>query len=392
MTATILDLPSPMIIDDDESLQRARAQLERAARLAIDTESNSMWAYQEQVCLIQLSTDDQDYILDPLAFKDRSQLDFLGNLCADPSVEIVLHAAEYDIICLKRDFGFRFNHLFDTMVAARLLGIERVGLANLLEEHFGVTMDKRHQRADWGKRPLADELLAYAQMDTHYLLDLRDIINREMDQRVEPAEAAELFEEVTQVDPPDLSFDPDVYWRIHGSRDASRRTMTILRELYIYREKQAQKRNRPPHKVMSDQTLMALAEAAPEHMSDLPELPGMTAGQIRRYGRSILRAVKRGSERKLARPPKRRRRPDQEILDRYDALHNWRKQKAEERGITSELILSKAMMWDIAQLAPTSLEEFEEIKQLGPWRREAYAGEIITLLASLPQSDPDRRT
>src|SRR5690606_29531 len=131
-----------------------------------DTESNSLYAYRERVCLIQLSTRSRDYILDPLIIVDMSPL---APLLADPGVEKVFHAAEYDLICLHRDYGFIVNNLFDTMVAARICGYKAIGLGSLLSEFLGVELDKRHQRDDWGERPLPPDSLRYAQMDTHYL-------------------------------------------------------------------------------------------------------------------------------------------------------------------------------------------------------------------------------
>ena len=146
------------------------------AQVAVDTESNSLFAYREQVCLVQFSTAEKDYLLDSLALQD---LRCLEPLFSSPAIEKVFHAAEYDLICLRRDFGFTFANLFDTMVAARILGRDGVGLGAMLEAEFGLHLDKRYQRANWGERPLKPALLAYARLDSHYLVALR--------QRLEPA-------------------------------------------------------------------------------------------------------------------------------------------------------------------------------------------------------------
>ncbi|HUM63014.1 MAG TPA: ribonuclease D, partial [Anaerolineaceae bacterium] len=138
--------------------------------LAIDTESNSLYAYRERVCLVQVSTPQTDYLVDPLALTDLSAL---GSLFADSRRQKIFHAAEYDILCLKRDYNFTFNNIFDTMIAARILSYPQVGLGNLLSAWFGIELEKKYQRADWGKRPLPQAMLDYARMDTHYLFDLR---------------------------------------------------------------------------------------------------------------------------------------------------------------------------------------------------------------------------
>ena len=141
----------PIMIAQPESLWRLANKLSAESLLAVDTESNSLYAYREQVCLIQFSTNEQDYLIDPLVLDDLSPL---AQLFANPGIEKIFHAAEYDLICLKRDFGFTVNNIFDTMMAARVLGRNAVGLATILEVEFNVHVDKRCQRADWGQRPL----------------------------------------------------------------------------------------------------------------------------------------------------------------------------------------------------------------------------------------------
>src|SRR5690606_30069950 len=167
------ELPPALMVETRDALDGLPELLRSNTRLAVDTEANSLHAYQGRVCLIQLSTDTQDILIDPLVF-EPSDLDFLGEVFADPQIEKVFHAAEYDVMILRRDFGFEFSNLFDTMIAARVLGWERFGLGTILEERYGVRVDISHQRADWGRRPLPPHLLRDARIDTHYLLDLRD--------------------------------------------------------------------------------------------------------------------------------------------------------------------------------------------------------------------------
>ncbi|NIP41806.1 MAG: ribonuclease D, partial [candidate division Zixibacteria bacterium] len=159
------------------TLQQVANILYQEPIVAVDTEANSLYAYQEQVCLIQFSTRDKDYLVDPLAINDLSPL---ASLFASHKTEKIFHAAEYDLIVLDRDFGFEFNNLFDTMLAARILGWKKVGLASILQSHFGIKPNKRYQRANWGKRPLPDEMLTYAQLDTHFLIPLREKLYQEL--------------------------------------------------------------------------------------------------------------------------------------------------------------------------------------------------------------------
>src|SRR5688572_19484540 len=167
-------LPPPVWVADQNSLKHMVAKLSVQPRIAVDTESNSLHAYRERVCLIQFSIPEVDFVVDPFAVKE--DLSSLAPVFADPKIEKIFHAAEYDLICLRRDFGFQFANLFDTMQAARILGYPFVGLDNILLEKFGVRIDKKHQKANWGARPLTSQQIDYARQDTHYLFQLRDLL------------------------------------------------------------------------------------------------------------------------------------------------------------------------------------------------------------------------
>ena len=166
-------LPPPLWVSSKELLQKMITDIASQPRVAVDTESNSLHAFREQVCLMQFSTPKADYIVDPLEFED---LLLLAPIFSDKYIEKIFHAAEYDLICLKRDFNFKFANLFDTMQAARVLGYPAVGLDRLLGDKFRIQMDKRHQKANWAARPLSREQIHYARLDTHYLFDLLNIL------------------------------------------------------------------------------------------------------------------------------------------------------------------------------------------------------------------------
>ncbi|MGB7338662.1 MAG: ribonuclease D, partial [Phototrophicaceae bacterium] len=186
-------LPPATYVDTPQALQQMLDTIAGSAEIAVDTESNNMYAYRGQVCLIQLSNRDHDYIIDPLAIDD---LQPLAPLFADETIEKIFHAAEYDLLCLKRDFDFDIYNLFDTMAAARLVGAKKFGLGDLLNSYFEIEVDKSHQRDDWGKRPLPKDSLTYAQMDTHYLHELRDNLKASLEKMGRIAEAQEVFGDV----------------------------------------------------------------------------------------------------------------------------------------------------------------------------------------------------
>src|SRR5689334_8150940 len=170
-------LPAPTWVDTPAALRDMAETLSAQPCIAVDTEANSLHAYRERVCLIQFSIPGADYLVDPLALDD---LTYLAPIFADAHIEKIFHAAEYDVIGLHRDFDFVFANIFDTMVAARTLGYAAVGLGSLLAEKFNLDLDKHNQKADWGQRPLSDELVDYARLDTRYLIPLRELLEAEL--------------------------------------------------------------------------------------------------------------------------------------------------------------------------------------------------------------------
>ncbi|MEL7672598.1 MAG: HRDC domain-containing protein [Chloroflexota bacterium] len=375
--------PLPFKLEPAETIRHPRQlrtlvdTLRGTPLLAVDTESNSLYAYYEHVCLIQLSTRERDYIVDPLALDDLSAL---GEILADPATEIVFHAAEYDIISLKRDFGFRFSRVFDTMLAARICGWPQVGLGPILEEQFGVRAEKKFQRADWSVRPLPAEQLLYAQMDTHYLPALRDRLADELRALGRTEEAREIFAALPDLPPAAYEFDPEGYWRIHGVQKLRRSQVAIVRELYLLRDALARRRDVPAFRIFSDKTLIELAQLRPRRPADLDVVRGLGGSPARRYGDSILDAIARGERASPPAPPRRRRPPDQAVQDRYEALRTWRKERAAERGVESDVIMPRETLWVLAREVPRRVEELDDIPGLGPWRRAEYGDELIALL------------
>lgn len=347
--------------------------------VAVDTESNSFYAYRERICLIQFSTPAGDYIVDPLAGLD---LEVLGRLFADPAVQKVFHAAAQDVAGLKRDFGFHFANLFDTMLAARILGWKQTSLSDLVQEHFGIHLEKRYQRYDWGRRPLSPEALAYAWMDTRYLLPLRDIQADELAHLERSEEAAEAFAEVAQTPPSAPPTPEESFWRIKGVYDLDGSERAVLWELHRWRDGVAQVRDRPLFKVMRDEVLVALAQARPRTRAELARIRGLSPHLLRRNGTAILAAIARGQRRPAPSPPLHRRPPD-EVLERYETLRDWRRRVAAQRQVEADVILSNATLMALAQRNPASLEEMEEIGGLGPWKRRTYGPEILRVLTRL---------
>jgi len=375
---TIANIEQVIVITQPKALVELADKLIHERIIAVDTESNSLYAYRERVCLVQFSTSSADYLVDPLVIKDLSPL---GPVFASPHVEKVFHAAEYDLICLSRDYSFQFNHLFDTMVASRILGRETVGLGDLLQGYFNVHIDKHYQRANWGQRPLPADLLDYARFDTHYLIELRDRLAIELEQRDLLALANEDFNRLvrfTNGERPLTEKSPD-FWQIKGASDLDPRGAAILRELCRYRESVAQASDRPLFKVINDRTLVSIASSTPTTLRDLSRVEGMTQGQIQRHGNQIINAVKRGQKAEPLYPVHQPRR-DESYIVCLDRLRRWRKEIAQTMAVQSDVILPRDLMEALAESKPRNMEELSRILSEVPWRVEHFGDQILKTL------------
>lgn len=369
------ELPPPVWVDKPHLYKQMVADLVTQTRVAVDTESNSLHAYREQVCLIQFSTRKIDYVVDPLALDDLSAL---GPIFSNPKIEKIFHAAEYDLICLRRDFGFQFANLFDTMHAARVLGYPFVGLDNLLAEKFQFEIDKRHQKADWAVRPLTPAQLDYARLDTHFLFDLREVLEAELKEKDRLDIAREDFVRACHIDPPEEKANGTSWRRFSLRKDVSVRELTILSELCVSRDRIAERMNRPVFKVISDALLLDIARNLPEKDVDLAGL-GLSPKQIRLWGSEILEAVKRGTVAPLV-EREQTRRPNDAMLKRLQKLKNWRKKVAEDLKVESDIVLPKAYLNRLAEQPPKSLQDLESLMSESPTRLKKYGEQLYRLL------------
>ncbi len=371
-----MTLPPYKIVTTSHEWEKCLANLQAETQIMIDLEANSMFAYRESICLIQISIPGQDYIIDPTL---GINLSGLGSIITDPVVEKVLHAGEYDMFLLKRQYGWQLNNLFDTMWAARILGYEKYGLANLLHTMYGLELDKKYQRSDWCKRPLLPAQLVYARLDTHYLLQLRNDLAQELTNAGRMKEALETFEHQTLVEPKDLRFTPHDFWNIKGVSKLNPRQKAIIRELDIFRDYHAKRKDQPPYKIIGNRALVEIARQSPTTMKQLRKVDGVSGSYIQRYGHGLLTAVDNGKKAPIPTRPKQERSSRQECK-RYEALRQWRKERADVRGVESDVIISKDAMHDLAAANPQNNDDLRKIYSLGNWHRQTYGVEILDTL------------
>ena len=292
---------SPVFVADPASLEALARRLEVEPRVALDTESNSFHAYRERVCLMQISIPGGDFIVDPIAVDVGPLGAVLGG-----DRELVLHGADYDVRCLRREFGWDLGRIFDTMIAARRLGSKELGLAALVQAHFGVRLTKEHQRADWGRRPLTAAQLRYAALDTHFLLPLHDILSAGLSQGGGSDEARREFDRIAAAKAHARVFDAEGWRKLKGARELDVEGKKVLRALWIAREERASAIDKPPFKVIPETALVELAKRRPSEEAAIRSIPGITPNVLERAGETIRQVM--GTVERVARTP----RPDRE--------------------------------------------------------------------------------
>ena len=378
-------------VDTAELLAACVEDVRRSPRVALDTESNGFHAYFEKVCLLQLATEDADWAVDTLALG----LGPLVPLLSDPARECVLHAAEYDVLCMKRDYGFTFARIFDTHAAAKTLGIEKVGLHNLLDDQLHVQLSIDEQRSDWGKRPLSAKQMEYAFADVRYLLPLRDHLGRQLEERGLAAEAEAEFARLIQKEPRPREFDPEGWQKMKAARALDGRGRAVLRELYLLRDRRARDLDRPAFKVLSDLFMAEAARRLPKTEEELLRVPGTSPVALKKLGPQLLEAVKQGME---AEPPARPRpggngqrwrrgapgAPPPEVEERYERLRAWRKGRAEARKVEVQVIAPNAVLWAIARANPADAPSLALVEGMDPFRLEQYGSAILDVLRTGP--------
>jgi ribonuclease D len=372
-----------LLVADAATLGRTAEAIAAEPRIALDTESNGFHAYAEQVCLVQVATPQADFAVDVLAVGIEPLLPLL----ADPAREIVLHAAEYDVTSLKREWGVTLGRIFDTHATAKALGIGRVGLSDLLQDELGVTLTEDQQRSDWGRRPLSPEQIAYAFADVRHLLPLRDVLGARLSERGLLSEAEAEFKRLVAKEARARQFDPEGWQKMKAARTLDGAGRGVLREMFVLRDQRARELNRPPFKVLSDLLLAEVARRQPRTEDEVVRIPGAQAGVLRKLAPQILGAVRAGQSgappprpRAGQAPPWRRGSGDREVEDRYEKLRAWRKARADARKVEVQVIAPNAVLMAVARSAPRTLEELSRVEGMDDFRVEQYGAEMLAAL------------
>lgn len=376
----IMEKPAPqqqsdyIYITNKEALDALTEALRKVQRAGIDTEANGLHRYFEKVCLIQINVSGVCYIVDPL--NGYALTDFFAVLCRK---ELILHGADYDLRMLRKTFEFRPQApVFDTKVAAQVLGYEKFGLAALVEKFFGVVLPKTGQKADWSKRPIPVKLLHYAAGDVKYLESLTAILSKELAEsgRLDwHRQCCERVVESTGIDDKGKSKEP---WQIKGSSKLPPRTLAFVRELWYWRDGEAQLRDRPPFMIMHNEDLIAVAEwrvKNPKQPLECgPAFLKRFSGQVlERLEKAILKAEKLSADEWPVFPKKSFKPKITFEYEKVEKLAASCKEIASELSMEPSFIASRAMMETIIQKNLRSVQEMVETGGMMPWQAELIA-------------------
>ena len=354
-----------------------------APSIALDTEGASFHRFVDRVYLMQLSTRTATAIVDPLPTGDLASL---RPLVESPEIEIVFHDADYDLRLLRQDYGWATRNIFDTRVAAQLLGYKAFGLAALLEQHFGIALDKKFQRADWSLRPLSEGMLQYASQDTMYLLALRDILHGELMAKGRESWAAEEFArlEQTQWAAEDSA---QLYLKVKGARDLKRRELAVLRELVPWRDGVAKELDRSTFRVVSNDVLLEICRVQPTTRQALGVIKGMPRGVLDQRGEVVLACVARAMALDEASLPKFPKAPrwekDPEFDDRAARLRAVRDEVATSLELDPGVLCSREKLETIARRMPTTIEALYETPDLRRWQADLLGPGVLRALSAV---------
>jgi len=369
-------------IADKSSLRHVSSKLRAERRIALDCEAAGFHRYTDRLCLVQLSTPRDTYLFDPL---ETDPAPALKPILEDPQVQVVMHGADFDLRLLRRDLGIAVRGLFDTQVAATLLGAQAVGLASLLDDRMNVVLSKKHQRADWAQRPLPDGFLEYAADDTRHLLDLADILAGELGERERRGWAEEEFRYLETIEWIEEPQDPVTRFKV--ARKMTPREVTSLRAALEWRDRIAQDRDRAPFRVAGDQILVEIVAHRPRSVQELSDMKGMSNRLAREHGQDLLEALRRVDslqEADLQPYPRGPRNGSARFTPEEDAaadrLRALRTDRAQELGLDRGVLLSNTQINEIVRAGPRSEGALRELPSIRGWQADLLGAEILGIL------------
>ena len=383
MDQRIEDLPPPTLVQTEAELSRLLEAVDGEDAIAVDTEADSFFSYRDKVCLLQVTAGGEDWLVDPFAELDLGRF---ASVFEDPGKVKIFHDAEYDVLILGREYGFRFKGLFDTRVAAAVLGSQTPGLASVLEKEFGVRLDKSQQRSNWAQRPLSPKQIAYARLDTRFLIPLMVSQRKALEQYGTMMIVDSECRRLEALEAPPAESNPDDFVKIKGARTLDPAGASALRELFIMRDKLAEKHDTPPFRILGNKSLLQLAERRPRSEREFLRIEGITSRVLTRLGdrlrRALDRAARNGPLERLPATPRRGEHVelDELAVELHERLKRLRRDVSTERQIESSYLLHRSALQRLAAAAPADRGAVEALGVLEPWQLEWFAADIVEVV------------
>ncbi|MBX2810511.1 MAG: HRDC domain-containing protein [Myxococcales bacterium] len=360
------------------------ARLMKAPYLALDIETDSYHAYLERVCLIQLATEEEDWLFDPLT---HGLPNSLAQVLTRNTPTLVLHAGDNEVRAFKRDFSIQLVSIFDTAVAARVLGLPCAGLKDVLATCLSINIDKGEQRSDWSKRPLELNQLRYARQDVEWLIPLRHRLSTMLEKVGRLDWHIEECERVCSVEPTTKSFDEQSWRKVKAAKNLGRRGRAVMNTLWKWREQEAERKNIASFRVARPEHLAKIAKAADAHGQNLiKKIGGFHFLQSSVDRDSFYRAVKEGIEapdpgsqrpQKVSSPGSKATPMRSEDRERLRRLKEGRQRWSVSLGLEPGFLLTNQQLERIARAAPHTIAELRSVEGLGRWRTDVLGQEII---------------
>jgi len=368
------------IIDTQQKLTELAALLEKENIIAADLEADAMYHFQEKVCLVQIATKTNMYVIDPLLV---TKLSALKPIFSSPDIKKVFHGSDFDVRSLYRDFKIPIHNLFDTQVACRFLGLTESSLESIIFSRFNIQLNKKFQKKDWSQRPLPEEMITYAAEDVHYLIPLCEMLEKELKEKDRLEWAKDECRLISKVRHAENSDDP-LFVKFKGAGKLPPADLAVLEALLHMRVKIAKKKDRPLFKVFSNNALLKIAKTKPRSLMNLDNLNVLGNRQVAIHGdiiiRTVIRALDTPKEKLPTYPRTHRPALPPGVPKRITILKAWRDKKAAEFKIDPTIIMNKAQMTAVAIANPKTVKDVDSIKELKRWQRKRFGKGIVGAL------------
>jgi len=370
-------------VDTRQGLQQVVDCFKNQKAIGVDLEMDSMFHYHEKICLIQMATEQDTFIIDPLPI---SSMSLIKPLFENPRIKKVFHGADYDVRSIFRDYGIEINNMLDTELASRFLGVQHTSLESVLNSRFDVVLDKRFQKKDWSQRPLPDHMVTYAARDACFLVPLAKELEKELRKKKRLSWVKEECLWLSKVRPAANGQGP-LFLNFKGAGRLKPRDLVILEALLQYRRGVAMAKDRPLFKTIGNAALLTLANRKPASLKQLKAIRALSSRQSKQYGQELVATIQAALKTPEDEHPvyPKRRAPSLKpvVSNRIKELKTWRDAKAGDLEIDASIVLTKMLICDIAKQRPGSIRQLTTTKGLRSWRVKEFGREIIALLKNI---------